>query len=256
MDEGCKAMAKELRAQGLTLDECLDLLKGEFPSLSRSTLHRFFCALGVSRLFPRRKDRGGKFKAYKPGFVHIDHFYLPALGGKKRYCFVAIDRQTRLAFLKVYDRKTKEAALDFLSRALEFFPFKVHRLLSDNGPEFTNRRYKRSPSGAKVVHPLDALCANEGIHRRYTKPYTPATNGMAERFVGLCKQATVSRFRYSSHAAIEADLLRWIRTYNLHRPHGGIGRKTPIQQATNGYNENTALFRRDPMKHCQPFLTC
>ena len=256
MCPGCKALALALRAKALTLDECHDLLKAEHPGLSRATLHRFFAASGVSRLIPKRKDRGKKFKSYKPGYVHTDLFYLPAIGGKRRYCFVAIDRQTRLAFLKVYDSKTKKSAVDFIRRALEFFPFKVHRLMSDNGPEFTNRRYKRAPGGAKKVHALDALCNEHGIQRRYTKPYTPATNGMAERFNGLCKQATVSKFRYPDHAAVEAALAQWMRVYNLCRPHGSIGRLTPIQQAMKGYNENKALFRGDPMEHCGPFLTC
>ena len=45
--------------------------------------------------------------------------------------FVAIDRATWLAYLAVYARKNKEAAADFLSKCLAFFPFRVEKLLTD-----------------------------------------------------------------------------------------------------------------------------
>ena len=255
MSEECQILALSLRKKGMTLDECLDTLIAVFPRVSRATLHRFFVVSGVPRLKLRRTDRGGKYKDYKPGFVHIDHFNLPSLGAKKRYCFVAIDRNTRLAYLRIYDNKTAKSALDFLGRALEFFPFKVHRLLCDNGPEFTNRRYTQSRGGARVTHPLDALCSQRQILRRYTKPYTPATNGMAERFVGLCKHATVSKFRYQSHEHAEEAILQWLVFYNLYRPHGSLSRKTPIQQAMKGYKESPQDFNQDPDTHCRTFLT-
>jgi transposase InsO family protein len=202
---------------------------------------------------PKAK-RCGVFKDYKPGFIHIDHFYLPALGGQKRYCFVAIDRATRLAFLKVYDRKTKQAAVDFVLQALKAFPFAVHHLMSDNGPEFTNRRYNRTPTGAKRTHPLDTLCARQGISRRFSKPYVPATNGMAERFVGLCKRATVSAKKYPSHHHIEQDLGRWLEFYNRARPHGGIGRATPNHKTRQWYKLDPSLFLRMPDPQCVPNL--
>jgi transposase InsO family protein len=210
---------------------------------------------GVSRLRSPKEKRQGKFKDYAPGFVHIDHFNLPAIGAKKRYCFVAIDRATRLAYLKIYNDKTAKSALDFLKRAIEFFPFNIHRLLSDNGPEFTNRRYTKLRGGPKAIHPLDALCRQHQILRRYTAPWTPATNGMAERFVGLCKQATVKKYRYKNHQAAEDALLRWIVFYNLNRKHGGIQRRTPIQQATQGYKLESRQFNKEPDPHCRAFLT-
>ena len=251
----CRELALKLRKEGLTLDECLDSIRTLVPKASRSTLHRLFVSQGVSRLRTKKGKRQGKFKDYGPGFVHIDHFNLPAIGAKKRYCFIAIDRATRLAFLKIYDDKTARSALDFLSRATQFFPFKVHRLLSDNGPEFTNRRYTKLRGGARVIHPLDAFCHRHGILRRYTEPRTPATNGMAERFVGLSKQATVSKYHYQSHQHAQEALLRWIVFYNLHRPHGGIERRTPIQQATKRYKLESGHFNKEPEQHCKAFLT-
>jgi len=251
----CKALALSLREKGLTLDECLDVLKELLPDTKRATLHRFFVTSGVSKSKLTVKPRRGTYKDYKPGFIHIDHFTLPALGAKKRYCFVAIDRNTRLAFLRVYDNKTLNSSKDFLTRLLAFFPFKVHRLMSDNAPEFTNRLYTKKRGGAKAVHAIDTICIQQDIIRRYTKPYTPATNGMAERFVGLCKAATVSKYRYESHEQIEEAVLQWLIHYNLTRPHGSLARKTPMQKAQKGYKECEQDFNKEPDPHCRTFLT-
>ena len=80
-------------------------------------------------------SRTGTFKDYSPGFVHLDCFYLPKLEQTRRYCFVAIDRATRLSYLAVYENKDAQAAVDFLRKWLEFFPFRVTQLLTDNGCE-------------------------------------------------------------------------------------------------------------------------
>lgn len=79
---------------------------------------------------------------------------------------------------------------------------------------------------------------------------------MAERFVGLSKRATVHVHRYRSHAHLEDHLMQWIEFYNLHRPHGSLGRKTPIQQAAIGYNEHPEFFLRDPVTLRDVFPTC
>ncbi len=100
-------MILTLRQQGLPLDDLVDLVQQPLPKASRSSVYRLLKRKGVSRL-PKQgeqetgqEDTRGQFKDYGPGFVHIDCFYLPKLEGKKRYCFVAIDRATRLSFLFV-----------------------------------------------------------------------------------------------------------------------------------------------------------
>jgi transposase InsO family protein len=247
--------ALALRKQGLTLDQCLDALVPTFAQVTRSTLHRLFASHGLGRLRQIQPRQTKEFKSYAPGFIHMDHFNLPPLGAVKRYCFIAIDRATRLAYLRVYDNKTAASASDFFRRALQFFPFRVHRLLTDNGPEFTNRRYRRTRAGAFKTHPIRAICLEFGISQRFTEPYTPATNGMAERFVGLCKQATVHRTRYPSHQDLEHELKLWIQRYNLYRKHGSIKRRTPVQEAQKLYKEKPELFTREPSYSPEVFLT-
>ena len=104
-DPSEQEMILSLRQKGLPLDDLVDLVQQPLPEASRSSVYRLLKRNGVSRL-PRKEeqetgqdDKHGQFKDYGPGFVHIDCFYLPKLEGKKRYCFVAIDRATRLSLL-------------------------------------------------------------------------------------------------------------------------------------------------------------
>lgn len=245
-EKGWEEPALVLRRSGLTLDGVLGALREEFPGLVRSTLHRLLQRNGLGRL-PRAERETKAFKAYEPGFLHVDALYLPALGARRRFCFVAVDRATRLAFVAAYDDKTRESSVDLMRRALEAFPFRVHRVLTDNGAEFAARRHGGRAS--RVEHPFTALLLSGGVRHRLTALYTPQTNGMAERFVGLLKAGTVKRTEYPSHAALEADLLAWCASYNRHRPHGGLRHKTPLQEARRWYKERPDLFKKDPASY-------
>jgi transposase InsO family protein len=198
-DAGEQAMILALRRQGLPIDDLVDLVRQPLPEATRSSVYRLLKRSGVSRL-PRKEeqetgqgegpqsDRHGQFKDYGPGFLHVDCFYLPKLEGQKRYCFVAIDRATRLSYLAVYEHKDKEAATDFLGKCLAFFPFKVGKVLTDNGREFTLHGFRnRYGTQVRTTHPFDAVCEALGIEHRLTRPYTPKTNGMAERMNGLIR---------------------------------------------------------------------
>jgi transposase len=181
-DEDEQAMILSLRQKGLPLDDLVDLVQQPLPEATRSSVYRLLHRNGVSRL-PKKgeqetgqDDKHGQFKDYGPGFVHIDCFYLPKLEGKKRYCFVAIDRATRLSFLFVYDSKDKLAATDFLKRCLAFYPFKISKILTDNGREFTLKGFKnRYGTKVKVVHDFDQVCEDEQIEHRTTLPYPNKT---------------------------------------------------------------------------------
>ena len=136
----------------LPLDDLLETAQEVLPHLRRSSLHRLLVRHGCNRL-PKKeqqdtgqpgtfKEYGPGYLEYGPGYLHIDCFYLPKLEEQKHYCFVAIDRATRLVYLWVYEHKNKEAATDFLVRCLEFYPFKIEKILTDNGREFTLATFK------------------------------------------------------------------------------------------------------------------
>jgi len=122
-----------------------------------------------------------------PGrFIHVDVKYLPPLNRRRSYAYVAIDRATRFVYLEILPNRRAETAAAFLERFLNRFPLTVHRILTDNGSEFTDRfavdkkdKPHDKPSGA---HPFDRACARHAIAHRLTRPFRPQTNGMVERF--------------------------------------------------------------------------
>lgn len=241
-------LALFLRGFKMSLDDILDSLKDVIPHVGRSNLYRLLVRHGMGRI-PRKHDKGvvGKFRDYEPGFLHIDFFHLPMLEGKRRYCFVAIDRATRLLFLRVYEGRDKRAATDFLTRCLEFFPFRIKTILTDNGGEFTNHYYKhRQGVKVKSSHPFAELCRCEGIDHRKTRIWTPKTNGLAERAIGLIQEGTTKRHVYPSADAMLADLKAWFIHYNFYRPHRRIGRVTPYVKAREWYERNPDLFIKEP----------
>jgi transposase InsO family protein len=124
------------------------------------------------------------FKSYEPGYVHMDVKYLPQMQdeAQRRYLFVAIDRATRWVF--VPSRPTRQQPVPGpFSCPAQGLPDQDHKLLTDNGKEFTDRCLPAgsAPSGN---HEFDQLCQELGIEHRLTKPRTPRTNGMVERFNG------------------------------------------------------------------------
>ena len=253
-EQGCEALALKLRAWGLELDECLDLVREHYPKASRSSLHRLFVRQGVGRLQAKSKREKKKFRNYTPGFVHIDTFNMPKIGGKKRYCFLAVDRATRLLFLKVFDNKSKRSSEGFLKAATDFFPFKIHRILTDNGSEYTNHYYKGGRPCKK--HPFDALCEQLGIFHKLTAVRTPQTNGMAERMVQMVKKKALQPLRFDSHASMEQAVCWWAVTYNHFRKHGSLKRRTPLEVACQWYNEKPEIFTRNPNTIKPVFATC
>lgn len=242
-----------LRQKGLPLDDLVDLVQQPLPEASRSSIYRLLKRNGVSRL-PKQEeqetgqdDKHGQFKDYGPGFVHMDCFYLPKLEGKKRYCFVAIDRATRLAFLAVYEHKDKKAATDFLRQCLSFFPFSISKVLTDNGREFTLRGFKnRWGTKVKDDHAFEQVCREQEIGHRTTLPYTPKTNGMVERMNGLTKENTTKRNRYETVEQMLADMHGWFVRYNFCRKNRRIGGKTPYEAALFWYKKDPSLFLKEP----------
>ena len=252
-DPSEQAMILSLRQKGLPLDDLVDLVQQPLPEARRSSIYRLLKRNGVSRL-PKKKeqetgqdDKHGQFKDYGPGFVHVDCFYLPKLEGKKRYCFVAIDRATRLSFLWVYEHKDKKAATDFLKQCLSFFPFQVSKVLTDNGREFTLKGFKnRWGTTVKTVHDFEQLCQEQAIEHRTTLPYTPKTNGMVERMNGLTKENTTKRNRYVTVQAMREDLHGWFVRYNFCRKNRRIGGKTPYEAVFAWYKKDPSLFLKEP----------
>jgi transposase InsO family protein len=206
-----RAVVCELRrATGFPLDELTFVVRHFLPHLDRDNVYRILKAAGLSRRpAPATPEKAAaKFKEYELGFVHVDVKHLPKLrtvGGawRKRYLFVAIDRRSRSVHLAVEDDETEASARAFLEEAVRAFPFRVTHVLTDRGSCFTADGFEK-------------LCRKLRIEHRKTRPYTPRTNGMAERFNGRV-QREVLGITVAGHRDLERLLTGFNRAYNARR---------------------------------------
>jgi transposase InsO family protein len=198
------------RATGFPLDDLAFVVRHFLPHLGRDHVYRILRAEGLGRRPVRAtpEKAAGKFKEYEVGFVHLDVKHLPELRtadgeSRKRYLFVAIDRRSRSVHLAVKDDGTGASAKAFLEEALAAFPFRVTHLLTDRGSCFTAEGFERR-------------CRELGVEHRKTRPYTPRTNGMVERFNGRV-QREVLGITVASHRDPERLLEGFNSAYNARR---------------------------------------
>lgn len=255
-----EAIIAELRRLArLSLDDITEVMNRCInPHLSRGSVWTALRRAGLSaKLLPATADTDagmGKpqpFEAAPFGYVHVDLRYLAKLHGRGEYIFVAIERATRFAWIEVMPDRTADRVAATMARFLEAFGFPVHTVLTDNGSEFTDRfgghvpNRTGRPSGR---HAFDRLCAAHRIEHRLTRPYTPKTNGMVERFNRRIGDAIASaaHFRddphrkgtFLSHAQRTTFLLDFVEAYN-HTRLRCIKYKTPTELLTNQSEDNT-----------------
>jgi transposase InsO family protein len=162
----------------LPLDDCFDALQPTIPHLSRSALHRRPQRHGISRLPEVGGDKPAKkrFKRYPIGYFHIDLAEVRTAEGKLNL-FVAIDRTSKFAFVRLEKRAGKMEAAQFLRDLLQALPYRIHTVLTDNGIQFTTRAL----DSHAFAHIFDRVCSENGIEHRLTKVRHPWTNGQVER---------------------------------------------------------------------------
>ena len=180
----------------------------------------------------QHNEAHGEFDSECPGYCGAqDTFYVGTLKGVGRvYQQTFIDTYSKVAFAKLYDRKTPITAADLLNdRVVPFFDehdVKLCRMLTDRGTEFC---------GTSQAHEYELYLAVEDIDHSRTKARSPQTNGICERFHKTVLQEFYQvAFRkriYTSIEQLQADLDAWITGYNQQRPHQGrwCYGKTPMQ---------------------------
>ena len=233
------------------LDEITEAINPEHAEKIRSAVYRTFVREGINKLPEKEKEKAKKFKEYDPGYLHIDVTYLPKINGVKYYLFVAIDRATRTLYYKIYDAKTSTNTESFMLECLDFFPFGITHVLTDNGLEFTNRLLKnKNGEYCAKASKLDVLCKENNIDHRCTKPFTPKTNGMVEKANDIIKCGTVKKTSYKSIEEMNEDLIRFLVHYNLYRRHGSLRRelkvKTPFNAVEKWYELDPIIFNEKP----------
>jgi transposase InsO family protein len=178
------------------------------------------------------KEAHGEIETEHPGYLGAqDTFYVGTLKGVGRiYQQTFIDTYTRVAFVKLYDRKNALVAADMLNdRVLPFFEeqdVRLLRVLTDRGTEYC---------GSVQQHEYQLYLAIEDIDHSRTKAHHPQTNGICERFHKTMLDEFYSvAFRkkvYTTIEQLQADVDEWLRYYNEERPHSGryCYGKTPMQ---------------------------
>jgi len=217
--------------------------------VSPATVSRVLKRLGLNRLSalepaapPRRYQRD------RPGeMIHIDIKKLgrfdrtghritgrqtgivSSRGSGWEFLHVAIDDASRIAFSRIMKTERKACAVAFLKAAVAYYKslgVTVERIMSDNGSCYRSRRFR-------------SACLRLGLKLIYTKPYTPRTNGKAERFIQTALREWAYARAYDTSLQRADELPYWIHRYNWHRPHGSIGYVPPI--STLGLSGNNLL---------------
>src|SRR3954464_320659 len=233
------------RVTNFALDDLTFVITHFLPHLNRDSIWRILKAEGLNRrpkpVSTQPAKGQGIFKDDDLGFVHIDIKHLPKLQTadgerRKRYLYVAIDRRSRSVHLAVKDDETEASAIAFLREAAAALPFRMTHVLTDNGSCFT-------PAFAKA-------CAELGAQYRHTKPRTPQTNGMVERFNGRIGSEVLAITIYS-HNQLEQLLRGFNAAYNARRQRV-LEAKTPDQVVAERFTAKPALAKDKPSGQAGP----
>ena len=191
---------------------------------------------GVNRLPPLQpRPVVQRYERARPGeLVHIDTKALGRIAGVGHrihgdrttrvrgigweHVHVCIDDASRLAYVETRATNQHADAIGFLERALAWFAargIRVESVMSDNGSAYRARAFA-------------ATCARLGIRHLRTRPYTPRTNGKAERFIQTLLREWAYARAYATSRRRRHALRPWLRYYNHRRPHTALRGRAPI----------------------------
>ena len=141
-------------------------------------------------------------------------------GAGWEYLHIAIDDHSRIAFAQLLPDETARSVIAFLHASLAFFKklgVRIQRIYSDNGPAYRSRA-------------MASQVASLGLRHRFTRFYTPKTNGKAERFIQTSLREWAYAHAYSHSAQRSERLPLFLHNYNFHRPHHSLNLLAPISR--------------------------
>lgn len=187
-------------------------------------------------------------KVFDPGaHTQMDVKYLPHLLGEKRKCYVYnfVDHASRWQFKKAYYSYGGLETEDFMKHVLANVPFKINRLQTDNGAEFTNH-FAKKVSDPKP-HILNIICDQNDIQKRLIPPGEKELNGLVERSHRQDDNQlynTIKPENLHDFNLMLSDYCVWNNDYRLRRATGWITANKYIKiwssiKKNNGDNEAT-----------------
>ncbi len=162
----------------------------------------------------------GRFR--QPGHRGHGDAHRGSTGSGWEYAHVAIDDHTRLAYVEVLPAQTAAQSAAFLARAVGWLAAQgvtCQRVMTDNGGGYVSQQYRDQ-------------CHALALRHRRTRPYTPRTNGKAERFIQTLLREWAYARRYTTSHARRRALGPWLRYYNQGRPHASLNYQPPITRLT------------------------
>jgi len=205
-----------------------------------STVGKVLRRAGCSRLPRPQRDPRLRYERQRPGeLLHVDtkklgRFFAvgkrilgdgvqrsPRAGWQQLH--VAIDDHSRLAYCELLGSERKEDCSAFLARAVAWYReqgITIERVLSDNAKAYHSHLWRDT-------------CVELGIQRRYTRPYSPWTNGKAEALIKTLLREWAYRFAYPSSGHRSQALPGFVRWYNKRRPHSSLGGRPPISRVSH-----------------------
>jgi transposase InsO family protein len=209
--------------------------------VSEATVSRVLARVGLSRLKdlePAEPVR--RYEREHPGeLIHLDIKKLGRIGSVGHritgrypgavnrhlgigweFVHVCIDDASRVAFVQVMPDQRKESAVAFLEAAIAYYAslgIQVQRVMTDNGSCYRSKAFR-------------SACRRLGLRQIFTRPYTPKTNGKAERFIQTSLREWAYARAYNTSHERTAELPRWLHLYNWHRPHGSLKSTPPISR--------------------------
>ena len=157
----------------------------------------------------RRGDGRLRGKQKHPGFLALH---------------VAVDDHSRLAFTQMLPDQQAQTTVAFLDAAKDFFArhgIAIRALLTDNGSSYRSRQFRQA-------------CLTMNIKHSRTRPYTPRTNGKAERFIQTALREWARAKHWTDSEQRDSYLQPWTDYYNFERPHGSLNYKPPIIRSEIG----------------------
>lgn len=232
------------RVEALRRERWTGLRIAQQTGLSRATVSRILRRLKLSRmrdLEPRPVIQ--RYEHAEPGdLLHLDIKKLGRIvrpshrvtgdrrdsvdGAGWEYVHVAIDDHSRIAFSAIYPDEKQTSTVAFLHAALAYYArlgIRFKAVLTDNGPAYRSRA-------------MAAACKALGLKHRFTRPYTPRTNGKAERFIQTALREWAYARTYQNSEQRSQELRPWLHQYNWHRPHASLGLSPPISRSALDQN--------------------